>query len=498
MIQTPCVVYTRVSSEEQAKVGYSIPFQRARLEQHAADRQLDVVARFEDIHSAKQQGRPSFDEMLRFFEQNPHVRTVLVHRLDRLVRNHSDYGMLVEQMGIRVLSVVEPVEDSPSGRLQHGVGVVMARYHSDNLTLEVKKGMRAKFEAGGLPGKAPPGYRNVPKTKTTKGIIVLDERAAAVRAAFERYAAGNVGLRSVAFELFDHGVQTSTGKPLSPQKVHNMLASPVYAGQVQFLGDVRPGTHPRLVDDELFARVQKVLRRRNNHRGEAADRFFLLRGFLWCARCTRRMTAEAHGDHGYYRCLPAVDGTKCHSPYVADATARTQVEALLALVELSSTAMAAALAALEDDEIRRQELRRTEEPELLATRARLQAKQQRLVEMCADGTLARDEFRTLRGAVEAELRVVDDRVDALSATAATDIEQRRRSIYIAASLVELYRGCASDDDRKEHLRQVIDRIDVVDRSFIGVRFTPPFEGLLRMPNLRDDGNAQHSETPVAA
>lgn len=74
---TPCVMYTRVSSEEQAKAGYSIVFQNGRLEQHALEHELKIVERFEDAHTAKKSGRPGFAAMLAFLDGHPQVRTAL-------------------------------------------------------------------------------------------------------------------------------------------------------------------------------------------------------------------------------------------------------------------------------------------------------------------------------------------------------------------------------------------------------------------------------------
>jgi site-specific DNA recombinase len=253
-------MYTRVSSEEQAKVGYSIPFQRGRLAQYAAEHDLEIVARYEDVHSAKEVGRPAFEQMLRYFEANPEIRDVLVHRLDRLSRNLTQYSLLAEDLGVRIHSVVEPAENSPAGHLQHGIGVVVARYHSENLTLEVKKGMRAKFEAGGLPGRAPPGYRNVSRTKTAKATVAIDETIApVVRLLFERYATGNVSLQALALEAFDQGLKTRRGTPFHRENVKDILVNPFYVGVVRFCGEeLRQKCDRELLEiDERLAFLEK-------------------------------------------------------------------------------------------------------------------------------------------------------------------------------------------------------------------------------------------------
>ena len=84
---TLCVTYTRVSSEEQAKVGYSIPFQSERVEQYARSNGLDVQERFAEAHSARLIGRPEFQRMLDFLATHREVRTIVVHQLGRISRN---------------------------------------------------------------------------------------------------------------------------------------------------------------------------------------------------------------------------------------------------------------------------------------------------------------------------------------------------------------------------------------------------------------------------
>ena len=480
---TPCVMYTRVSSEEQAKTGYSIPFQRARLAQHAAEHSLDIVARFEDVHSAKQTGRPSFEELLRFLEEHPEVRTVLVHRLDRLCRNVSDYALLVEHMGIRVRSVVEPAEDSPAGHLQHGIGVVVARYHSQNLTVEVKKGMRAKFEAGGLPGKAPVGYRNVPRTKALKATIVVDgDMAPIVRELFERYAKGSTSLKTLALELFDHGLQTKHHGPFDAEHVKDILTNPFYVGDVRYAGEVRPGIHEPLISRELFDEVRVVLRRRSSGTRNGRDgKFFLLRGLLVCGLCKRRMTAEDHVRGSYYRCVPDVTGVRCAAPYVPVAGIRAQVEGLLVAVELPSDRKTTALGRLRSEDTLRREALHTELPDLDRRAAKLKQKLLRLADALVGGDLGRDEHREVRQKVDAELRDIDERLTFLRQDFVAELTAQEGAIETASSLRAFYDLAATDEDRKDVLRRVLRTIEVTDKAITGIEYHAPFDLLLDDP-----------------
>ena len=172
---THAVLYTRVSSDEQAKVGFSIPFQVARCEEFAKRSHLMIVERFDEVHSAKQEGRPEFERMLKYLEEHPSVRTVLIHKLDRLSRNLIDFGAVRDRLGCRVMAVEEPTENSPQGRLHQNISLSMAAYYSDNLGQEVKKGFQQKFEGGGCINRAPFGYVNVPRTHSRKAYVVVDD-----------------------------------------------------------------------------------------------------------------------------------------------------------------------------------------------------------------------------------------------------------------------------------------------------------------------------------
>src|SRR2546430_147453 len=80
------VVYCRVSSREQAE-GYSIEAQ-LRLCQELVVREKLRLAHdpFVEVHSAKEEGRPVFQEMQKFLRKNLHVGGVVGHKIDRLGR----------------------------------------------------------------------------------------------------------------------------------------------------------------------------------------------------------------------------------------------------------------------------------------------------------------------------------------------------------------------------------------------------------------------------
>jgi site-specific DNA recombinase len=151
------VLYVRVSSKEQEQ-GFSIPAQRKLLTEYAGQHSLNVLREFEDIETVKRAGRTSFTEMVEFLTATNDPRPILlVEKTDRLCRNIKDW-VTIDGLGIEVHLVKEGVvlsQDSRSSeKFMHGIRVLMAKNYIDNLSEEVRKGMREKAEQGHWPTAA--------------------------------------------------------------------------------------------------------------------------------------------------------------------------------------------------------------------------------------------------------------------------------------------------------------------------------------------------------
>ena len=104
-----------------------------------------------DVETAKQAGRGGFGEMLAFLKATPSCRTILVEKTDRLYRNIKDW-ITVDDLEFEVHFVKEGAvaskESRSSDKFMHGIKVLMAKQYVDNLSEEVKKGLREKAEQG--------------------------------------------------------------------------------------------------------------------------------------------------------------------------------------------------------------------------------------------------------------------------------------------------------------------------------------------------------------
>jgi site-specific DNA recombinase len=91
-----CILYIRVSSDEQADKGYSLQHQVSECRRYAALSEFSVLAEFSDDYSGATLERPGFTNLRQFIAQNP-VDAVIVYTADRLSRNIIDFLVLRDQ-----------------------------------------------------------------------------------------------------------------------------------------------------------------------------------------------------------------------------------------------------------------------------------------------------------------------------------------------------------------------------------------------------------------
>ncbi len=375
--QSLAVIYLRVSTKEQAEKGglaegYSIPAQREALERKAKDLGAVVVAEFVDAgESAKSADRPNLQRMLAHIEQTK-VDYVIVHKVDRLARNRKDdvdINVRIVSAGAKLVSATENIDETPTGKLMHGMLSSFAEFYSNNLATEVHKGMGQKAKMGGTPGKAPLGYLNVGKLtdegREVRTVIVDQDRADIIRWAFKAYATGEWTLRTMADELEALGLRTRrtpklAGKPVAPNILNRILRNPYYKGLVPYQGVLYEGNHESLVDEVTWHKVQDVLD--GNAVGEKQRVYrHYLKSSVWCGRCTSRLiitvTTNRYGNiYPYFVCLGRQNrNIRCTRRAVLISKVERMVEDYWASVQLSPD--------------RREELEAALQAELQASRA---------------------------------------------------------------------------------------------------------------------------------
>lgn len=411
---TNVVLYARVSSKDQEREGFSIPAQQKLLRQYAAEQHLTIVREFLDVETAKQAGRGGFGEMLAFLKATPTCRSILVEKTDRLYRNIKDW-ITVDDLEVVVHFVKENAIVSKASRssdkFMHGMKVLMAKNYVDNLSEEVKKGLREKAEQGHWPTVAPVGYLN---NRETHRIDVDPVRGPLVTALFELYGSGTHSLLTLRHKARTLGLtHWRRDRPLTKSELHRLLQNPIYTGEFQWQGQRHQGSHTPLITRATFARVQAVLAGKGKGKGRYVKRRHPFMGLLTCGRCGCAMTAELKkGRYVYYHCT-GFKG-RCGNTYIRQETLSTLLGTTVHAIQLPADVADNLAASLRqaDDQL---ECDRGQARQHLEQRRRaLLGKLDRAYDDFASGRIAEDFWARRTHEWEEERRSVEDELGRLA------------------------------------------------------------------------------------
>lgn len=292
-------IYARYSSAGQREESIE---DQVRVCTEAAERAGDNVVR---VYQDRASTGTSVDHRHGFLQmvadgQRGAFEVLYVYKTDRFARNRYDsavYKMRLRRAGVRVVSATERIEDGPDGILLESVLEGMAEYYSANLSENVRRGLDGNAEKCRHNGVRTFGYE-----LGADGYFALDEvEAPVVLGCFEAYADG-MGMPEICAEY--SWVRTKMGKPLTVSMLSRMLRNEKYRGRYSYGGHVVEGGMPRIVSDELFYAVQRMLAAATRRRRGVMD--YLLTGKLFDEEGHRYQSQSGHGKSGrkytYYKC----------------------------------------------------------------------------------------------------------------------------------------------------------------------------------------------------
>ncbi|MFM2248177.1 MAG: hypothetical protein RL071_4252, partial [Pseudomonadota bacterium] len=305
-----------------------IPAQLDCCRAGAHQRGWEIVTEFVDAaESATTDDRPQFRDMISTAKRKPApFDYILVWKFSRFSRNREDsvlYKRMLERNGVRVVSLNEPVDDSPAGRMLEAILESVDEFYSQNLAQDISRGLRKNASMGYCNGGPPPlGYRRQ-RTGTAEGAphIVLepDPQWAPTAQRIFRMALAGEGVTAIASTLNAEGVLTPRGCKLSNTTVHKLLTNEVYAGALIW-GTKRTGlqqhkapdpirvedAHESLVSREDFEQVQRLLASRAPTivSANTLANDYLLGGLIHCPGCGGTFVGHnaRSGAYRYYAC----------------------------------------------------------------------------------------------------------------------------------------------------------------------------------------------------
>ena len=333
--QIPAALYARVSSDRQ-DVDLSVAAQLRALRDFAG-RNGYVVAReyIDEAESGRVADRPQFTKMLdeAALPEAP-FQEILVWKFSRFTRKREHavaFKSMLRRRGIRVTSITEHADDTPTGKLMEAIIESVDEFYSENLAQEVTRGMREAASRGFWVTSRPPyGYKRVKVQdggKERPTLVLNPPVDDIVRRIFDMAVNGKSVL-DITRVLNDEGISTTNGKPWLKTTVHRLLNNEAYTGTLVWGQNAKDGgepvrvegAHPAIITRDEFQYVQRLLKSRapKNVNPRRVSSPYILSSLLNFELCNVSMSgAEAKGGrYSYYVCQSKIKkGTEtCETP----------------------------------------------------------------------------------------------------------------------------------------------------------------------------------------
>ncbi len=306
-----CAIYCRVSTEEQANMGYSLDEQERLLREASVTLGYEVVDIYCDrgISGKNIKGRPEMKRMLKEAQEGK-FDVVLCWKVNRLTRNLLDLlemANLLEKYNVGIKSYSEPFEtETPQGKLLFQMMAAVGEFERGTISQNVKMGLLARAREGKWNGGKVLGYDIVKvegelkqKGKGSK-LEINPKEAEAVRLIFKLYAEGK-GYKAIVNHINKLGYKTKRGNLFSVSAIKEILLNPVYIGMIRYnvrqewnekrRRKINPnpilveGEHEAIIDQKLWERVQYNLQQSKGKPTRIYDGEFPLTGILRCPEC---------------------------------------------------------------------------------------------------------------------------------------------------------------------------------------------------------------------
>jgi len=250
------VAYCRYSSDNQREE--SIDAQIRAIKEYCLRNDYSLVRAYTDeAKTGTNDNRKGFLDMIDD-SSNGTFDICIVHKLDRFTRSKYDsaiYKKLLKDNSVRVVSVLENLDDSPESIILESVLEGMAEYYSKNLAREVMKGMKeTALQAKHNGGMAPTGYDVAPD----KTYIINDGEAGIVRKIFKMYIAGN-GYGIIAQDLNDNGQCTKLGRLFTKGSIRDILLNEKYTGTYIFNKRLSKKDNHKYKEDSEVIRIEDAI-----------------------------------------------------------------------------------------------------------------------------------------------------------------------------------------------------------------------------------------------
>ncbi len=508
-------IYVRVSTSQQVD-RESLKFQEERLRDYCKSQGFSVhkIYREEGV-SAKDTNRPRLSELMSDVKSGD-IQVVVVTKLDRITRSLKDMIGLIEffqQHDAKLVSITQNIDTTgPMGRfilnILGAVGQVEREIDSERVSEHMHhRALSGKWNGG------PVAFGFVTKERIFKELkaagkkedealrraaelcpeskkLYIDEREGGIVKKIYDYYLRFKSIRKVTHLLNKEEIKTRRGRPWATPSIARMLTNPTYTGKAWYgkrktdlvTGKLKKvsrekwkivaGEHKGIISEELFGRVQDLLRQKYV-KPSRAEKAYLLKGLLRCGLCNgimfaytyHKKTPKGRVPYLYYRCQNSVQkgDSVCRGMNLRGEDIEKSVEeTILGLSENGKF--------LQDRELMMKtyfEELGTAKPKieeqknnLLLEEKRLEDKKSALLEKLEDRIIDDADFTERYEAIKKELESIHGRMTEL-ASKGENVDAKKLALQISfdeLSNLKKTWPALSDEGKQLKLQAIIDRI----------------------------------------
>ena len=315
------VIYTRVSTDEQADKGFSLAHQLEVLNNYSRVKNFHVIKHFQEDYSAKTFNRPAWTKLEEFISANrKSIDLVLFTRWDRFSRNAPEaYRVLAKfrKLGVGINSIEQPLDiENPDSKIMLAFYLAIPEVENDKISLRVTEGMRKAAKDGYFVYRVPFGYKRC-RINGKASIEPHPEEAPVVRWIFEQYETGLISQRELTI-----AIKRRFNKKIPLSSLVLLLKRETYMGMIRISAyrkeptQLVKGLFEPIISESTFNRVQDILKGKSPAAifRKDANSDFPLRGHVICPSCGRNLTGSRskgrNAYHYYYHCQ-----TPCKTRY---------------------------------------------------------------------------------------------------------------------------------------------------------------------------------------
>ncbi len=334
-------IYIRVSTEDQAREGFSLGEQEEKLKKLCELKDYNIYKIYKDagISAKDMEHRPAFQQMLADMRAGK-INYIVGYKLDRVTRSVRDLEVLISELEKHNCYLVCDRDDvntsTANGRFFIRMLTNLSQLEIETVSERTKFGLTGAIKNGHIPGKCPLGY----KRDETKKMIIDETTKDIVIRIFNMYLEGK------SYQTISNILNKE--KVLSPKRwcdktIEKMLCNLIYIGDYERYKIVgkQEGKIPIIYENvvepiisrELFEEVKK--QKEINQRAYCRDRVYLFMQKLLCPKCGKIMTCKGSGGkkkkYMYYHC------EDCRIYYREDKVEEMVMPIIMDLIEYDMT-----------------------------------------------------------------------------------------------------------------------------------------------------------------